>query len=76
MSPFYSPKRCEKYRFRSTARPHERARGAPKWGESQRNKPNNKGHSKNSRAEAGKGTYTQFEPARTYTQIYNLNARD
>ena len=36
-------------------------------------KPNNKGHSKNSRAEAGKGTYTQFEPARTYTQIYNLN---
>ena len=31
-------------------------------------KPNNKGHSKNSRAEAGKGTYTQFEPARTHTQ--------
>ena len=37
-------------------------------------KPNNKGHSKNSRAEAGKGTYTQFEPARTHTQLYNLNA--
>ena len=36
-------------------------------------KPNNKGHSKNSRAEAGKGTYTQFEPARTHTQLYNLN---
>ena len=35
-------------------------------------KPNNKGHSKNSRAEAGKGTYTQFEPARTHTQLYNL----
>ena len=36
-------------------------------------KPNNKGHSKNSRAEAGKGTYTQFEPARTGdTQLYNL----
>ena len=37
-------------------------------------KPNNKGHSKNSRAEAGKGTYTQFEPARTHTQLYNLKA--
>ena len=36
-------------------------------------KPKNKGHSKNSRAEAGKGTYTQFEPARTHTQLYNLN---
>ena len=35
-------------------------------------KPKNKGHSKNSRAEAGKGTYTQFEPARTHTQLYNL----
>ena len=35
-------------------------------------KPNNKGHSKNSRAEAGKGTYTHFEPARTHTQLYNL----
>ena len=35
-------------------------------------KPNNKGHSKTSRAEAGKGTYTQFEPARTHTQLYNL----
>ena len=34
--------------------------------------PNNKGHSKSSRAEAGKGTYTQFEPARTHTQLYNL----
>ena len=39
-------------------------------------KPNNKGHSKNSRAEAGKGTYTQFEPARTYTQIYNLKSQN
>ena len=39
-------------------------------------KPNNKGHSKNSRAEAGKGTYTQFEPARTHTQLYNLNSRN
>ena len=28
---------------------------------------------KNSRADAGKGTYTQFEPARTHTQLYNLN---
>ena len=37
-------------------------------------KPNNKGHSKNSRAEAGKGTYTQFEPARTHTQLYNLKS--
>ena len=37
-------------------------------------KPNNKGHSKNSRAEAGKGTYTHFEPARTHTQLYNLNS--
>ena len=36
-------------------------------------KPNNKGHSKNSRVEADKGTYTQFEPPRTHTQLYNLN---
>ena len=38
-------------------------------------KPNNKGHSKNSRVEADKGTYTRFEPPRTHTQLYNLKRK-